>query len=831
MKRTATALIALLLVFASAPARAFVPQTITVDGVNDFDPSNLLKDDRNDTQPNCSPQALPLDLGRVYVTNDANYLYLGIEFAQTCFCNMNLGMAFDVGNTPNGGTSDPFGRDIGWTAETYRPDFMIYDVTPTSCNTFNYEVLYKDTTVAAVHSWQNISTRLNPLWGSGANGLGIVDSLNFKELKIPLTLLGLTAGTPLNIEMWVTQEGSTKGPLDALASDDVQMSHSSSTTFDTTAVVQMTHMLPYVVQSAVDTVPPTLASAVASGFAVLANKQFGLTSNKVDLTFSEPLDLTTAQTAGNYAFAGPLTRTVTSAVRDGASANVVHLTLSSGILANAASYQVTVTGVKDVAGNVIRNSGTGNVAGFFIQNVTFNGDFHLALCNGTFLPTDSLTIEGSQTPLTITPLCDNALMTDANSDSIYNITVPFCLLRDPVTLKNQPDSLDWKFAAKCNTYEPLAGNRRYGFSSDNGANVTINAVWNNDTPAAHLSHPVDVIFTVDASGIPGLQPSDVITLMGNVAPLAFTQPGVAMHDDGLNGDAVAGDHIYSARVHFPSCAAKSLDWKVDYQGAFECLGQGNRHVYISDTLYSASSPLTIPARRFNRCTVTDKAIPVTFKIDSRLMTPLPAPSDTFAVLGSVSPLAWDAPPATSLWAKDDGVSPDFRANDGVYTKTITFPDSSATYVEYKFWHDGNLECFGVPNRNFVLDDQVNSIASPIVRQIERWDYCTDYAGVAPLPALPAGQSFAVLHPVMPNPTAHHAAFSFELYRTGHVTFSIYDVTGLRVARLVDAAMPAGVHSVTWDGLSDSGLQLASGVYMYELAMGNNRLSHRMILVH
>ena len=94
-----------------------------------------------------------------------------------------------------------------------------------------------------------------------------------------------------------------------------------------------------------------------------------------------------------------------------------------------------------------------------------------------------------------------------------------------------------------------------------------------------------------------------------------------------------------------------------------------------------------------------------------------------------------------------------------------------------------------------------------------------------------GTAFGVLRPVMPNPIARHANFSFELYRTGHVTFSLYDVTGRRVARLVNATLPAGVHSVSWDGVSDGGVRLASGVYMYEVAMGADRLSRRMILVH
>ncbi len=824
MKRTAIALLALLCLFVSAPARAFVPQTITVDGVNDFDPQNLLDDDTNDTQPNCSPQVLPLDLGKVYVTNDNNYLYVGIEFSQSCFCSMNLGMAFDVGNTAAGGTTDAFGRKIGWSSVTYKPDYMLYDVTPTSCNTFNYEVLYKDT----LSAWSNISTRVNPSWGSGANGLGIVDSLHFVEFKLPLATIGASSvGTAMNFEFWVTQEGTTKGPLDALASDNVQMSHPNTTTWDTANVVQMTTMFPYVIQNAVDNTPPTLVNAKAVGFATLANGQFGLTTNKIDLQFSEPVDLTTAQTTSHYAFSGPVTRTVSSAVRDASAANIVHLTLSTGIAANASSYQITVTGVNDVAGNPITANGTTNVGGFFLQNLVFNGDFRLGLCNHTFAAADTFAVEGSLSPLSF-GLCDNGLMTDANADSIYTLTVPFCLERDRVSGVGSA-VLEWKFSHHCNTYEPLASNRIYNLSSANGASVNINEAWNNANPNDYVSHAVDVVFAVDASHFnPG--PTDIITLLGNASPLAFTQPGVLMKDDGVTPDATAGDKIYTARVTFPSCAPKNVEWKVDFNGTIECLGQGNRSVYLNDAIYSSANPIVLPARGIDRCTVTDKAIAVQFKLDTRFMASLPGVGDTLAVMGGVAPLAWTYPAATAAWLYDDGVSPDGVAGDHVYSRTIVFPDSTNFSVEYKYMHGSFLECDAIPNRSFTLDDQTYSVANPMVRHLEKWDYCTDYTAVEPTPATEAGAVFATLRPVMPNPVARRAAFSFDLHRAGHVSLNVYDVTGRRVARLVDATLTPGVHNVTWDGLTDSGVRLSSGVYMYELAMGNDRLARRMILV-
>ena len=44
----------------------------------------------------------------------------------------------------------------------------------------------------------------------------------------------------------------------------------------------------------------------------------------------------------------------------------------------------------------------------------------------------------------------------------------------------------------------------------------------------------------------------------------------------MSPDLAAGDEIYTARVRFPKCAEKNVEWKIFYRGAFECLGQGNR---------------------------------------------------------------------------------------------------------------------------------------------------------------------------------------------------------------------------------------------------------------
>lgn len=820
MRRLLTSLFILGMASFTPAAHAAVPQTITVDGINDFDPANLLSDDRDDTQLFCAPPVGSLDLGRVYVTNDANFLYVGIEFSRTCFCEINLGMAFDVG-TAGGGVTDPFGRRIGWANVPFKPDYVIYDVTPTSCNTFNYEAFYKDSAGA----WFNRSQYINPSYGGGSNGLGIVDSLNFKELKIPLSVLGVTTGTTMRMEFWVTQEGTNKGPLDALSSDNVQMSRVGQTTFDTTAVVQMTSMIPYTILNAVDNVAPKVASAQAVGFTLNANRTFALVTNKIDVQFDEPVEVASAQVAANYTYSGPVARSVVSAVRDASIPSLVHLTLNSFISANAAAHQVSVQNVKDAANNTIIVNGTTNVGGFFIQNVAINADLSLPLCGGTFATTDTFSVEGSLGPLDFT-LCNNALLYDGNADSIYTGTVPFVLPRNPATGLGEA-VLEWKLVARCSQFEDFGGNRVDTLRSG-VATLTKDVAWSNLDPSQFTERAVDVVFKVDATRRNPL-PGDVITLLGSAGPLTFTQPGVAMLDNGVAPDEVAGDRIYTARVTFPACSPKNIGWKVDFNGSFECAGQANRAVFLNDALFSSANPIVLPARGIDRCEVTDKPVTVVFKVNMDLFHPPTAPTDSIAVMGDRSPLRFDYPdPPARMF--DDGVAPDAAADDAVFTRSVTFPDSTNFRVEFKYWRNGELECLSIPNRSLQLDDVNHSAGNPIVRLVNRWDYCSDPTAVPVGGGFQRGDaSFASLRPVMPNPVSRRAMFAFSLNRPGRVALTVYDVTGRRVAEIHDGELAVGDHAFTWDGRGADGRRLGSGVYLYELAMGGDRLTRRLVL--
>jgi len=82
----------------------------------------------------------------------------------------------------------------------------------------------------------------------------------------------------------------------------------------------------------------------------------------------------------------------------------------------------------------------------------------------------------------------------------------------------------------------------------------------------------------------------------------------------------------------------------------------------------------------------------------------------------------------------------------------------------------------------------------------------------------------------PNPFNPSTAISYTLMKSTHVTLKIYNIQGQEIKTLIDEFQTAGIKSVTWDGLDNSGQTVASGVYIYQINLGDLSLSKKMILV-
>lgn len=94
---------------------------------------------------------------------------------------------------------------------------------------------------------------------------------------------------------------------------------------------------------------------------------------------------------------------------------------------------------------------------------------------------------------------------------------------------------------------------------------------------------------------------------------------------------------------------------------------------------------------------------------------------------------------------------------------------------------------------------------------------------------PSPSPYLVSH-CYPNPANPRTTIHFELPAPGRVELSIYDVSGARVATLVDGYLNAGGHEASWPGRDDSGRDMPSGVYYYRLRQGEIRDSGKIALV-
>ncbi len=82
----------------------------------------------------------------------------------------------------------------------------------------------------------------------------------------------------------------------------------------------------------------------------------------------------------------------------------------------------------------------------------------------------------------------------------------------------------------------------------------------------------------------------------------------------------------------------------------------------------------------------------------------------------------------------------------------------------------------------------------------------------------------------PNPFNQSTEIKFALRRSGFVTLSIYDILGRKVKTLVSEHLSAGYKFVLWEGKGDSGKDVASGIYFYQIKIGDFTETKRLVLL-
>jgi len=81
----------------------------------------------------------------------------------------------------------------------------------------------------------------------------------------------------------------------------------------------------------------------------------------------------------------------------------------------------------------------------------------------------------------------------------------------------------------------------------------------------------------------------------------------------------------------------------------------------------------------------------------------------------------------------------------------------------------------------------------------------------------------------PNPFNPSTTISYRVSEDTPVRITIYDLMGREVRELVNEHKSGGTYHVTWNGLTNTGSQVASGVYLYKMEAGDFVQTRKLIL--
>jgi 6-phosphogluconolactonase (cycloisomerase 2 family) len=82
----------------------------------------------------------------------------------------------------------------------------------------------------------------------------------------------------------------------------------------------------------------------------------------------------------------------------------------------------------------------------------------------------------------------------------------------------------------------------------------------------------------------------------------------------------------------------------------------------------------------------------------------------------------------------------------------------------------------------------------------------------------------------PNPFNPETTIEFGLPKAGFVEISIYDINGKLARKLVSGQRSAGNHTVNWYAADELGNRMTSGIYYYQLKVGDFQQTNKMLLM-
>ncbi|MBM3307946.1 MAG: Ig-like domain-containing protein [Candidatus Eisenbacteria bacterium] len=235
-----------------------------------------------------------------------------------------------------------------------------------------------------------------------------------------------------------------------------------------------------------------------------------------------------------------------------------------------------------------------------------------------------------------------------------------------------------------------------------------------------------------ANGVP-----TSVHIQGDTYPLTWDQcGGCQTYDDGTNGDAVAGDRVYTVVEYFSlgyACGGSASSAQVKYKYIVDCTtweGDYEFGHYVTLDPNAASQTMNVWWEDVAPSDNISCDVGVRFQVTN-------APTCGYAlyVRGNRAPLDW----STGIVLRDDGTGGDLTSGDGIYSALVVFPTGTHRQLEYKYFcadsqESGVYECDTYPNRALTLDDVNHCVmARGPMEFVDLWGWC------APVATVPEGE--------------------------------------------------------------------------------------------
>jgi hypothetical protein len=151
--------------------------------------------------------------------------------------------------------------------------------------------------------------------------------------------------------------------------------------------------------------------------------------------------------------------------------------------------------------------------------------------------------------------------------------------------------------------------------------------------------------------------------------------------------------------------------------------------------------------------------------------------------------------------------------NGASDMTLKYNDEDGILKVLVYSMEGGVKVKAGTENIFVIP--VKGEGSIELREVQLSDYQGNLMTVDKSDQSVLPQRFT-LHQNYPNPFNVVTQIIYELPKESHVKIEILNVMGQKVITLIDRFEVAGVHRVEWNGTSQSGEEVASGIYFYRL---------------